>query len=164
MTPLTSATLALSMVLAAASLTAGPARADDANAYYPAGADGRSGPARNDPARNDPVWERPKSTQFQVMRCSVDAQIIDKVTLNRDSTSETKGAATYSDAAKGEGGQGGAGDWSLAGNRLKVSGDGFELVGDWSGALLTATITRPGERPARCRFQVNALRSFTQYQ
>jgi hypothetical protein len=140
--------------LAAASLAVAPARAGEADTYYPAGAGGRTAP----------VWERPKFTQFSVLRCSAGALVIDKLALNRGDASATRGSATYTDSAKGADGQDGAGDWALAGNHLKVSGDGFELVGDWTGALLTATITRPGERPARCRFQVTALRSFTHYQ
>jgi hypothetical protein len=142
------------MGLAAASLTAGPAAADDDVVR----------PAKVEPINAEPLWERAKFTQFQVMRCSPGAQAIDKLALNRGDASQTTGPATYSDSAKAKGAQDGAGDWALAGNELKVSGDGFELTGDWSGALLTATITRPGGETARCRFQVNALRSFTQYQ
>ena len=154
MGPLVRATLTASIVLAAASLGAGRASAGDDEAYYPASAG----------ARNGPGWERPKFTQFQVMRCSAGALPIDKLALNRADISQSKGSATYNDSAKDGGAPDGAGDWALAGNQLKVSGDGFELVGDWTGALLTATITRPGGQPARCRYQVNALRSFTQYQ
>lgn len=148
------AMLAMCIGLAAAGLAARSATADDGDAYYPAAAE-----------NSGPLWERPKFTQFQVLRCSAGTSVIDKLALNRDDVSQTQGFATYTDSAKSQGYQAGAGGWALAGNQLKVSGDGFELAGAWSGAFLTATITRPGgATPARCRFQVTALRSFTQYQ
>lgn len=149
------AILATCAALAAASLLASPAAAGEADAYYPAAIGSGSAPA----------WERPKFTQFSVLRCSAGAAAIDKLAINRDDVSQTRGSATYTDSAKGSGDQQGAGAWALAGNQLKVSGDGFKLVGAWTGPFLTATITRPGGlAPARCRFQVTALRSFTQYQ
>jgi hypothetical protein len=154
MGPLVRATLATLLAFNAASFTVRPAVADDGDAYYPASVGGRNGPE----------WERPKFTQFKVTRCSAGALAIDKLALNRNDVSQSKGPATYTDAAKATSVQAGAGDWSLAGSQLKVSGDGFVLVGRWTGALLTATITRPGAEPARCRFQVTALRSFTEYQ
>jgi hypothetical protein len=154
MASLVRATFAALIGLAAASLLAGPAAADDGDAFAPP-TDSQAGP----------LWERPKYTQFSVMRCSAGALVIDKLAINRDDVSEMMGFATYTDSAKDRGYQEGAGGWTLAGDQLTVSGDGFELVGRWSGPFLTATITRPGGgEPARCRFQVTALRSFTQYQ
>ena len=72
--------------------------------------------------------------------------------------------ARATDAARRQGYEKGACCWTLDGSELKVSGDGFELRGRWVGALMTATITRPGGAPVRCRYEVAALRSFTQYQ
>jgi hypothetical protein len=149
------ATLAALIGLAAASLIAGPVVAEEGDAYYPALTNPKTGPE----------WEQPKSTHFQAVRCSAGALIVDKLVLNRDDVSETKGFASYTDSAKDRGYQTGAGGWTLAGDQLNVSGDGFELAGRWVGPFLTATITRPGGgAPARCRFQVTALRSFTEYQ
>jgi hypothetical protein len=151
------AMLAALIGLAAASSVTGPAMADEDDAYYPA--------AANPGGKTSPLWERPRSTHFSVMRCSAGAVMIDKLVLNRDDVSQSKGFATYTDSAKGKGYQTGAGGWALAGDQLKVSGDGFELVGRWTGPFLTATITRAsGGEPTRCRFQVAALRSFTEYQ
>lgn len=149
------AMLAVWIGLAAAGFVAGPAVADDDDGYYPSTADPKTGPA----------WERPKFTEFQVLRCSAGALAIDRLVLNRNDVSETTGFATYTDSARDKGYQQGAGGWTLTGDELKVSGDGFELEGRWIGPFLTATITRTaGGEPARCRFQVTALRSFTQYQ
>ena len=139
--------------LVGAGLAAGPARAA-AESYRPAAA-GKTGP----------MWERPRFTRFSAMRCSAGGAKIEELTLNRDDASATKGFATYTDAGKAKGFQQGAGGWALAGDQLKVLGDGFQLEGRWAGAFLTAVITRPeGGEPVRCRFQVAALRSFTQYQ
>jgi hypothetical protein len=144
-------------VLAAASAFVAPAVADEDDAYYPA--------AVNPAGKNAPIWERPKFTHFSVMRCSAGALMIDQLVLNRDDARQSKGLATYTDSAKEKGYQSGAGGWALSGDQLKVSGAGFDLVGRWTGAFLTATITRAsGGEPVRCRFQVAALRSFTQYQ
>ncbi|MEI9891948.1 MAG: hypothetical protein WDN45_17085 [Caulobacteraceae bacterium] len=149
------ATFAALIGLAAASFRVGPVMADEDNAYYPTGAD----------ARNGPLWERPKFTRFSALRCSAGGVMINELALSRDDASAMMGFATYTDAAKDKGYREGAGGWSLAGDELKVSGDGFELRGRWVGAFLTATITRPkGGDPMRCRFQVTALRSFTLYQ
>jgi hypothetical protein len=143
----------LAMAFGAAGLGTGSAVAGD-DAYYPAGAD-----------KAGPRWERPKSTHFSVTRCSSRTAVIDQLVINRDDISEKAGLASYTDATRGKGYEQGAGGWTLAGNDLKVSGDGFELQGRWVGALMTATITRPGGgEPVRCRYEVAALRSFTEYQ
>ena len=142
-------------VLAVAGFTVGQAVADDGDGYYPSTLDPKTGPA----------WERPKFTEFQVMRCNVRGLTVDRLVINRDDVAAMTGFATYTDSAKDKGYQQGAGGWQLAGDQLKVSGDGFELEGRWIGPFLTATITREsGGEPVRCRFQVTALRSFTEYQ
>jgi hypothetical protein len=149
------ATFAMLIGLAAAGLAAGPAGAGEHDAYRPAAASPKAGP----------LWERPRSTRFSAVRCSAGAPPIDQLIINRDAAADTAGSATYSEATKDKGVQQGAGGWALSGDQLKVSGDGFQLEGRWVGAILTATITRPqGGTSVRCRFQVTALRSFTQYQ
>lgn len=151
------AMLASLLGLALASAIAGQGLAGDEDAYFPTAAEAAG--------KGAPIWERPRSTQFSVMRCSAGGLMIDKLVLNRDDVADSHGFATYTDAAKGKGYESGAGGWALTGDQLKVSGDGFELVGRWAGPFLTATITRPGGGdPVHCRFEVTALRSFTQYQ
>ena len=137
----------------AAAGAAGPTLAED-DAYYPAAAAGK----------NAPLWERPKFTHFSATRCSPGGAAVDQLVLNRDDVSQTMGPATYTDTARDKSGRQGAGGWTLSGDALIVAGDGFVLDGRWDGPFLTATITRPGGEPVRCRFQVQALRSFTQYQ
>jgi hypothetical protein len=153
MGPLVRARLSLMIGLAVAGLGAGQARADDPDAYYPAA------------GKDGPMWERPRFTQFSATRCSSGAVLVDQIQLNREDASDTKGSATYTDATRAKGSEKGAGGWVLAGDVLTVKGDGFALEGRWIGAILMATITRPGGgEPVRCRYQVAALRSFTQYQ
>jgi hypothetical protein len=145
--------LALLIGLVATGLSAGPTRADDADAYRPAAAD-----------RNAPRWERPRFTRFSATRCSSGAAVVDQIQLNREDAADAKGSATYTDASRAKGSEKGAGDWSLVGDRLTVMGEGFSLEGRWAGAILTATITRASGEAVSCRYQVAALRSFTQYQ
>jgi hypothetical protein len=141
------------MALAALGAAVGLALAADGDAYYPA-----------DAAKSAPRWERPKSTRFSATRCSTRGAAIDQLVINRGDVADKAGMATYTDATRRQGYEKGAGGWTLDGSELKVSGDGFELEGRWVGALMTAIITRPGGEPVRCRYEVAALRSFTQYQ
>jgi len=145
---------ALLLGLAAASLAARPSLAEGGDAYYPTTA-----------PNSGPQWERPKFTQFTALRCSSGAAVIDQLALNRDDVAQEAGVATFTDVSRDKGLQQRAGGWALKGDELTMSGSGFVLEGRWTGAFLTATITRPGGgEPVRCRFQVQALRSFTQYQ
>lgn len=142
------------MALVALGSAVGLAAAADRDAYYPA-----------DAGKNAPRWERPKSTHFSVTRCNARGAVVDQLVINRDDVADNTGFATYTDATRTQGYEQGAGGWTLDGADLKVSGDGFELKGRWVGALMSATITRPGGgEPVRCRYEVPALRSFTQYQ
>lgn len=146
--------MAAGMVLAAMMTSVGLAAPAGEDAYYPA-----------DAGRNAPRWERPKSTHFSATRCSSRAAVVDQLVINRDDVADSTGFATYTDATRAQGYEHGAGGWTLDGADLLVSGDGFELKGRWVGALMNATITRPGGgEPVRCRYEVPALRSFTQYQ
>lgn len=136
-----------------------------AAACAPAVAAGAYYPAAIDPAKG-PLWEQPKITRFAATRCGAGAKaVVNSLVLNRDDVREQQGQATYVDASRALGYEHGAGGWSLKGAQLTVSGDGFELQGRWIGPILTATITRTdSHEQTRCRFQVNTLRSFTQYQ
>ena len=146
------AMFALLIGLVAAVAVAGSAAADPDEAHAQAAKDG-------------PLWERAKYTHFSAMRCSSGAALIDQLTINRNEASETSGHASYTDATRDKGYETGAGGWSLTGDELKVSGDGFRLEGRWVGPFLTAVITwTDGSSPVRCRFQVPALRQFTEYQ
>jgi hypothetical protein len=146
--------LALTAFVLASAAAVAPALA--AGAYYPATADPTKGP----------LWEQPKITRFAATRCGAGAKAtVDQIVLNRDDVRQQAGFATYTDASRDLGYEHGAGGWSLKGPDLTLSGDGFQLRGRWIGPFLTATITWTDSRqPVRCRFQVNTLRSFTQYQ
>ena len=112
-----------------------------------------------------PIWERPKLTHFSASRCAGGAPAINDLVLSRDNASLNAGMASYSDSARDKGYEHGAGGWTLTGVDLRVEGDGFTLVGRWVGPFLTAVITRSvTQSQQRCRFEVPALRSFTEYQ
>ena len=112
-----------------------------------------------------PIWERPKLTHFSARRCGAGASAINDLILSRDNASQTMGLATYSDSTRDKGYEHGAGGWTLTGTDLRVAGDGFTLEGRWVGPFLTAVITRSvTQNQQRCRFEVPALRSFTEYQ
>jgi hypothetical protein len=112
-----------------------------------------------------PIWERPRLTHFSARRCGAGASAINDLILSRDNASQTTGMATYSDSSRDKGYEHGAGGWTLNGVTLRVDGDGFTLEGRWVGPFLTAVITRSvTQNQQRCRFEVQALRSFTEYQ
>jgi hypothetical protein len=148
------AMFALLIGLAAAGSVAAVADPDDS-----------ASPIAADPATGAPRWERPKLTRFSAMRCGAGEAIVGDLVINRSDSSQTGGPATYDMAGTDVGFGMGVGGWTLTGADLTVTGDGFVLRGRWVGAFLTATIVRAGHpHPVRCRFQVAALRRFTEYQ
>ena len=154
-----------SLVRAMFALLIGLAMAGSVAGASVADPDDSSSQIAPDPGSGAPQWERPKLTRFSAMRCSTGAAVVDDLVINRSDSSQTRGAATYDVPGADIGSGMGVGGWVLTGADLKVTGDGFELQGRWVGAFLTATIVRSGyPQPVRCRFQVAALRKFTQYQ
>jgi hypothetical protein len=112
-----------------------------------------------------PIWERPKLTHFSARRCGAGASAVNDLILSRDDAGKTAGQATYVDLTRDKGYEHGAGGWTLNGVTLRVEGEGFTLEGRWVGPFLTAVITRSvTQSQQRCRFEVPALRSFTEYQ
>jgi hypothetical protein len=104
-------------------------------------------------AAGGPAWEKPKLHHFLAKDCTSGSATVDQIQLKREEASDTAGFASYTDSTQSKGYEHGAGGWVLKGDVLTVAGDGFVLEGHWTGAALTATITRQaGGEPLHCRY------------